>query len=77
VELKVHHLLSVHQIDAVLSGRLDVGFAASMTPWHKGLAHSPIAEDRMMLAVPKGHALAGSGEHAVHLVSAVGQSGVL
>ncbi len=29
-----------------------------MTPWHKDLAHSPIAEDRMMLAVPKGHALA-------------------
>jgi DNA-binding transcriptional LysR family regulator len=61
VELEVHHLLSVHQIDAVLSGRLDIGFAASMTPWHKDLAHSPIAEDRMMLAVPKGHALARRG----------------
>ena len=58
VELEVHHLLSVHQIDAVLSGRLDAGFAASMTPWHKDLAHSHIAEDRMILAVPKGHALA-------------------
>jgi DNA-binding transcriptional LysR family regulator len=61
VELEVHHLLSVHQIDAVLSGRLDAGFAASMTPWHKDLAHAPIAEDRMMLAVPKGHALARRG----------------
>jgi DNA-binding transcriptional LysR family regulator len=37
VELVVHHLLSVHQIEAVLSGRLDAGFAASMTPWHKQL----------------------------------------
>ncbi len=57
VELVVHHLLSVHQIEAVLSGRLDAGFAASMTPWHKELAHSQFAEDRMVLAVPKGHPL--------------------
>jgi DNA-binding transcriptional LysR family regulator len=57
VELVVHHLLSVHQIEAVLSGRLDAGFAASMTPWHKQLAHSQFAEDRMVLAVPKGHPL--------------------
>ena len=35
VELVVHHLLSVHQIEAVLSGRLDAGFAASMTPWQR------------------------------------------
>src|SRR5882762_9103952 len=28
VELVVHHMLSVHQIEAVLSGRLDAGFAA-------------------------------------------------
>jgi hypothetical protein len=34
------------------------GFAASMTPWHKELAHSQFAEDRMVLAVPKGHPLA-------------------
>jgi DNA-binding transcriptional LysR family regulator len=58
VELVVQHLLSVHQIEAVLSGRLDVGVAASMTPWHKELAHSPVAEDRMVLAVAKGHPLA-------------------
>jgi DNA-binding transcriptional LysR family regulator len=58
VELVVHHQLSVHQIEVVLSGRLDVGFAASMTPWHKELAHSQFAEDRMLLAVPKGHPLA-------------------
>ena len=58
VELVVHHLLSVHQVDAVVSGRLDVGFAASITPWHKELAHSPFAEDRILLAVPRGHSLA-------------------
>ncbi|HEY7057090.1 MAG TPA: LysR substrate-binding domain-containing protein [Vicinamibacterales bacterium] len=58
VELVVHHLLSVHQVEAVLSGRLDAGFAASMTPWHKELAHSPVTEDRMVLAVAKGHPLA-------------------
>ncbi len=52
-----NHLLSVHQIEAVLSGRLDAGFAASMTPWHKELAHSQFAEDRMVLAAPKGHPL--------------------
>ena len=57
VELVVHHQLSVHQIEAVLSGRLDAGFAASMTPWHKELAHSQFAEDRMVLAAPKGHPL--------------------
>jgi DNA-binding transcriptional LysR family regulator len=58
VELVVHHLLSVHQIEAVLSGRLDAGFAATVTPWHKELAHLPLAEDRMVLAVPTGHPLA-------------------
>jgi DNA-binding transcriptional LysR family regulator len=57
VELELHHLLSVHQIDAVLSGRLDAGFAASLTPWHKDLAHWEFVQDRMLLAVPKGHHL--------------------
>src|SRR5580704_12534053 len=39
VELELHHLLSVNQIEAILSGRLDAGFAASLTPWPKDLAH--------------------------------------
>jgi DNA-binding transcriptional LysR family regulator len=56
-ELELHHLLSVHQGEAILSGRLDVGFAASLTPWHKDLAHWEFAQDRMVLAVPRGHAL--------------------
>jgi DNA-binding transcriptional LysR family regulator len=58
VDLVVHHLLSIHQVEAVVSGRLDVGFAASITPWHKELAHSLLGEDRILLAVPKGHSLA-------------------
>jgi DNA-binding transcriptional LysR family regulator len=57
VELMVHHLLSVHQVDAVVSGRLDAGFAATITPWHKDLAHRQFAQERLLLAVPKGHPL--------------------
>jgi DNA-binding transcriptional LysR family regulator len=57
VELVVHHLLSVQQVDAVLSDRLDVGFAATITPWHKDVAHRQFAQERLLLAVPKGHPL--------------------
>src|ERR1700731_3182179 len=57
VELELHHLLSVNQVEAILSGRLDAGFAASLTPWHKDLAHWEFVQDRMLLAVPKGHHL--------------------
>lgn len=57
VELVLHHVLSVHQVDAVVSGRLDAGFVAAMTPWHKDLAHWQFAQDRMVLAVPRGHPL--------------------
>src|SRR6266550_6756281 len=85
VELELRHLLSVDQVEAILSGRLDAGFAASLTPWHKDLAHWEFAQDRMVLAVPKGHALtkqktvrlAGSMGHAVRLVPSLGQSSLL
>src|ERR1700682_1241904 len=46
VEFVLHHLLSVHQIDAVLSGRLNAGCAATITPWHKDPAHSQFAQER-------------------------------
>jgi len=36
---------------------LDAGFAAVSAPLHKDLAHWQIAQDRMVLAVPKGHPL--------------------
>src|ERR1700758_747848 len=32
-ELELRHLISIHQVEAVLSGRLDAGFAAAVTPW--------------------------------------------
>ena len=54
-ELVLHHMLSVHQVDAIVAGRLDAGFAALLAPLHKELAHWQFAEDRMVLAVPKGH----------------------
>jgi len=57
VELELEHLLSVHQVEAILSGRLDAGFVASLTPWPKDLVHWEFAQDRMLLAVPKGHPL--------------------
>src|SRR4030095_8710628 len=49
VELVVHHLLSVHQVEAVLSDRLDVGFAATITPWHRDLAHRQFAQEGLLL----------------------------
>jgi DNA-binding transcriptional LysR family regulator len=57
VEMELQHLLSVHQVEAILSGRLDAGFTASITPWHKDLGHWEFAQDRMVLAVPQGHPL--------------------
>lgn len=57
VELVLHHMLSVHQVDAIISGRLDAGFAAPLTPVQKELAYWPFALDRMVLAVPRGHPL--------------------
>jgi DNA-binding transcriptional LysR family regulator len=56
-QLELHHLLSIHQIDAIMSGRLDAGFAAGLIPLHKNLAHWEFARDRMVLAVPEGHPL--------------------
>ena len=53
-ELVLHHMLSVHQVDAIVAGRLDAGFAALLAPLHKELAHWQFAEDRMVLAVPRG-----------------------
>lgn len=57
VELVLQHLLSVHQVEAILSGRLDAGFSAPIMPWHKDLAHWQFSQDRMLLAVPEDHPL--------------------
>ena len=60
-ELVLHHLLSIDQVEAVLSGRLDAGFAATVTPWPEGLEYLEFARDRILLAVPKGHPLTRRG----------------
>jgi DNA-binding transcriptional LysR family regulator len=57
VELELHHLRSIQEIEAVVSGRLDAGFAASLIPLGKDLAHWQFALDRIVLAVHKGHPL--------------------
>jgi DNA-binding transcriptional LysR family regulator len=57
VELVLQHMVSVHQVEAVLSDRLDAGLAAAVTPWHEDLEHRQFALDRMVVAVPKGHPL--------------------
>ena len=57
VALELHHLLSIQQIEAIVSARLDAGFAASLIPLGKNLASWQFAEDRMVLAVPQGHPL--------------------
>jgi DNA-binding transcriptional LysR family regulator len=50
-------MVSVHQVEAVVSDRLDAGLAAAVTPWHKELEHRQFGLDRLVLAVPKGHPL--------------------
>lgn len=57
VELELHHLRSIQEIEAVISGRLDAGFAASLIPLGKDLAHWQFALDKIVLAVHKGHPL--------------------
>ena len=52
-ELLLRHLLSIYQVETVLSGSLDAGSAAAITPWNKDLAHWEFAQDRILLAVPK------------------------
>jgi DNA-binding transcriptional LysR family regulator len=61
-ELLLHHLISIHQVEAILSGRLDAGFAAAVTPWNKDLAHWEFAQDRILLTVPKDHPLTKRGK---------------
>jgi DNA-binding transcriptional LysR family regulator len=57
VEFVLHHALSVHHIEGVVSGRLDAGFTATVAPWPSELAHAEFARDPLVLAVPKGHPL--------------------
>ena len=40
-------------VDAVLSDELDVGFAATITPWHTDLAHREVAQERLLLGAQR------------------------
>jgi DNA-binding transcriptional LysR family regulator len=56
-QLELHHLISLHQIEAIQTGRLDVGFVTGLMELHKDLTRREFARDRMVLAVPSGHPL--------------------
>ena len=56
-QLELHHLISLHQIEAIRTGRLDVGFVTGLMALPKELLRRQFAEDRMLVAVPKGHPL--------------------
>ena len=56
-QLELHHLISLHQIEAIQTGRLDVGFVTGLMALPKDLVRRQFAQDRMLLAVPKGHPL--------------------
>ena len=56
-ELDLLHLLSIQQVEALLTDRLDAGFAATLMPLNKELTHWQFSLDRMVLAVPKDHPL--------------------
>ena len=56
-QLELHHLISLHQIEAIQTGRLDVGFVTGLMALPKDLVRRQFAQDRMLLAVPKSHPL--------------------
>jgi DNA-binding transcriptional LysR family regulator len=56
-ELELHPMLSNQQMEAVRSGKLDAGFIFSLTEPDGDLAHLQIAQYKLMLAAPQGHAV--------------------
>src|SRR4030095_10848687 len=56
-ELQLSPLLSLEQVQAVRSGRLDAGFVFNMPKSDPELDQVQVASQRLVLAVPKGHAL--------------------
>jgi DNA-binding transcriptional LysR family regulator len=56
-ELTPVPMLSLTQVEAVHSGRLDAGFVVSMSTLDKECDRRLVAEHRVVLAVPKGHSL--------------------
>jgi DNA-binding transcriptional LysR family regulator len=56
-ELRPVPMLSLGQVEAILSGRLDAGFVVSMTTPSKELDQRLVAQHKVVLAAPKGHPL--------------------
>ena len=56
-ELTPVPMLSLGQVEAILSGRLDAGFVVSMTTLSKELDQRLVAQHKVVLAAPKGHPL--------------------
>ncbi len=57
VELQLHAMRSLLQIEAVRSDRLDAGFVFSATHMEGNLAQRLVARYKTILAAPKGHSL--------------------
>jgi DNA-binding transcriptional LysR family regulator len=57
VELDLRPLRSVEQIEAVRSGRLDAGFIFTLGEPDEGFAQMLIAQHKVVLAAPQGHAV--------------------
>ncbi len=57
VELHLKALSSLEQMAAIQSGSLDAGYAIPMVNPDHGLAHFQVGVIKVVLAVPKGHAL--------------------
>jgi DNA-binding transcriptional LysR family regulator len=59
-ELELHPMLSNQQMEAVRSGKLDAGFIFSLEVPDGDVAQLPVAQYKLMLAAPQGHALTRS-----------------
>jgi DNA-binding transcriptional LysR family regulator len=56
-ELELHPMLSAQQAEAVRSGNLDAGFIFSLVEPDREFAHLLVAQYKLMLAAPQGHAV--------------------
>jgi DNA-binding transcriptional LysR family regulator len=56
-ELELHPMLSLQQIEAVRSGKLDAGFILSLAEPDGDFARLLVAQYKLMLAAPQGHAV--------------------
>lgn len=56
-ELDLQPMRSIDQVEAVRSGRLDVGFIFTLAEPDRDLARLAVARHKVMLAAPQGHAV--------------------